>query len=290
MLIGTDKQFQVIRNVISNDINDVFVCKDISNENIHNYFTLIKIYNSDVIKGILEVIYDDNKNCILPNDLFRDVFIDVDNLNILFNYSIPNVIFSYLDAYMIDDYSQHTIIKNFIYQCLALDTCFPILDLFLDEKNINLDQNLNVFFNGFLDFANFDKNANEKKCARKCSDIINRILLSNEILTRKSSVKSISLFLKKRHNKNYNKIIDIYNDFKLKENKYNANHTFSLETLKSYLFNIISDKLTSFFTSTALIIILVALIIFISNLFNMDLPFFKYNGMNVIGNVDMSKK
>lgn len=290
MIIGAGKKLKKIRTVLSNDINDIYICQNINDITDNNYYTLIRIYDADIIKDVLEIIYDENGNYTLPSSLFYDLFVEVDTLNIVMKYFEPRKLFSYLKSYMNNDYEQHKIIQNFLYQCLTLDVKYPILDLILDKDNVNLDDQLNVFFNGFLDFSKFDKNVTEEKCVRKCSDLIDDILMSNEELTNNSGVKSINLFIMKKRNNNYEKMIDLYNDFKIKEDKYKDGKGSLFDRIKEIFEDILENKLKKIIFVGGLIIIILALIIFICNLFKIDLPFTGYKGMEHIGTINMGEK
>ncbi|MBP0979343.1 MAG: hypothetical protein J6C55_01700 [Oscillospiraceae bacterium] len=293
MIVGAGKKLEKIRTVLSNDVNDIYICKNILDKNDTGFYTLVRIHNTNVIKEVLEAIYKNNKDYEsnnLPKSLFCDIFVEVDTLNILIKYFEPRKLFLYLKSYMTTDYDQHVIIKNFLYQCLALDVDYRILNLILDKNNINLNEDLSVFFNGFLDFSKFDKSADEKLCVQKCCDLINDILVSNEELTEKSQVKSINLFIKKKRNNAYKKMIDLYNDFKIKETKYKKNKESIFENIKSYFLEISQDKLKKIIFSIGLVLIILALIILVCDLFRLDLPFKKYQGMNTIGTVNMGER
>ena len=290
MIIGLGKRLEYVRTILSNSINDIIVCQDMLQVNSKEYYTLIRVFDDNKIKDILESIYDVEGACKLPSELFVGIFVSADTLNILMKYKEPRKLFSYLKSDMRSDYSQHMIIKNFLFECLKIDTPYSILNLMLDSRNINLTADNQIFFNGFLDFNNFDKNATEEQCVKKCSNLINDILLSDELLTQKSDVKSIKLFKKKRRNDNYDKFIQLYNDFKIEETIYNKDREGLFNRFKEkikYLYESRIWKLTAICGS---ILIAFSLILFICNLFNLDLPFTKYKGMNIIGTVNMTER
>lgn len=295
MIVGSGKNLEKVGTILSNNINSIFVCKDKDavNKNNIEYYTLIKIHDANVIKDVLEVIYKKDKNNIsynLPQSLFCDIFVEIDTLNILMKYREPQKLFLYLKSYMTTEYSQHMIIKNFIYQCLSLDIDYKILDLMLDKDNINLNKDYSVFFNGFLDFSKFNKNADERVCVKKCCDLISNILESDDELTNKSKVKSINLFIKKQRNNSYNKLIDLYNDFKIKETRYKTNKESFWVSIRSYFDEVIKYRLKKILVRSGLILIVLALTILICDLFRLDLPFAKYQGLNVIGTVNMGER
>ena len=286
MIVGAGRKLKRIRTVLSNDVNEIFVCQDVSDENSLQNYILIRISDSSVIKNVLETIYDNDGNCKLPQNLFCDLFVEVDKLNILMKYHEPQKMFSYLKSYIVTDYAEHMVIKNFLYKCLLLDVPYPILDLMLEKDNINIDQDWNIWFNCFLDFSKFDKNITQAQCVKKCCDLINDILMVNESLTEKSQVKSINLFIKKRRNNAYSKIIELYNDFKIKEKNYKNNKENIFKKITTKTSEIIKYKLVKILVVVGAVLIFVAIIVLICNLLKIDLPFSKYNGLNIIGTVD----
>ena len=290
MIVGAGKKLKKVRTILSNDVNDIFVCQNVEDKKDTSYYTLIRVHNDKVIKDILEIIYDEDGTCNLPKSLFCGLFVEVDTLNILMKYEEPRKLFSYLKSYMNNDYSQHTIIKNFLYKCLLLDVTYPILNLILDKDNINLDDNMDVFFNCFLDFSKFNKEVTEGQCVRKCCDLIYDMLMVNEELTEKSKVKAVNLFVKKKRNNDYRKMIELYNDFKIKENKYKNSDSNILENIKDSAQVIYQKRFKRWVFSIGVILIVSAMIIFVCNLFQLDLPFTRYQGMNVIGTVNMGEK
>ncbi len=290
MNVEVGKKLKKIRTVLSNEVNEIFVCQDVSENNDIKYYTLISIGDQSVIKSVLQTIYDGDGNCKLPQSLFCGLFVEIDKLNILMRYQEPQKLFSYLKSYIVTDYVEHVVIKNLLYECLAIDVDYPILYLMLDKDNINIDKDFNVSFNGFLDFSKFDKNVNEKQCVKECCDLINDILMVNEHLTEKSRVKSINLFIKKKRHDTYNKIIELYNDFKLKENQYRNDQENILEKILDKIKYVFRHRLKNILVSLGGVLIFVAAVVFVCDLFKMDLPFSKYQGLNIIGTVNFKEK
>ncbi len=290
MIIGLGKKLKNVRTVLVNDVNDVIICQDILNKDKRDYYTLIRVHDSKKIKDILESIYNSDGTYNMPKNLFCGIFVEVDTLNILMKYKEPRKLFLYLKSCMNSDYIEHTVIKSFIFECLALDVNYPILDLMLNKENINIDEDNNIFFNGFLDFSKFNKDADEQTCVKKCCDLINDILLVNEELSNKSKVKAINLFKKKKRNNDYNKMIDLYNDFKIKEKKYKKEKDTFFNIIKSKIIYIYKNKLWKILTVTGSTIIVFAAIFFICSLFKLNLPFTKYRGMDIIGTINMTEK
>lgn len=288
MIIGLGKNLKNIRTVLTNDINDIIVCQDVLNENQQDYYTLIRIHDSQTIKDVLEAVYNNDGTYNLPQNLFYGIFTEMDTLNILMKYQEPRKLFSYLKSYMNSDYVEHAIIKSFLFECLALDVNYPILDLMLNKDNINLDKNNNVFFNVFLDFSKFNKNIDEEICVRKCCDLISDMLLVNEELSNKSRVKAINLFKKKKRNNAYNKMIDLYNDFKIKEKRYRKEKDNFFNIIKAKAIYIYENKLGKILAITGSTVIVIAVTFLICNLFKLDLPFSKYRGMDIIGTINMT--
>lgn len=289
MIVGAGKKLKIIREVLNNSVNKIYICENIGNKYDNEYYTLIRIHDDNVIKDVLKIVYDKDGNVKLPEDMFKGLFVDVDTLNILMTYKEPRKIFLYLKSYMTSEYSQYIIIKNMLYQCLALRVEYPLLYLFLDAENINLDEDFNIFFNGFLNFEKLNSDIDEKKCVQKCCEIIDEILNSNLELTNKSHVKAINLFIKKKRNNVYKRIIDIYNDFKIQEKKYKQTQSSMLETIKLNIQNIFKNNFKLIVAYIGPVFIILAAIMFFCNLFKMDLPFTKYKGLNMIGTVNMSR-
>ena len=289
MIVGAGKKLKIVREVLNNNVNKIYICENIGDRYDNEYYTLIRIYDDNVIKDVLKVVYDKDGKIKLPDDIFKGLFVDVDTLNILITYKEPRKIFLYLKSYMTSEYSQYIIIKNMLYQCLALRVEYPLLYLFLNAENINLDEDFNIFFNGFLNFEKFNVDIDEKKCVQKCCEIIDGILNSNQELANKSHVKAINLFIKKKRNNVYKRIIDIYNDFKIQEKKYKQTQNNILETIKLNIQNIFTSNFKLIIACVGSILIILAAVMFFCNLLKMDLPFAKYKGLNIIGTVNMSQ-
>lgn len=290
MINGLGKELNEVRKVISNEVNEVVICKDMAENSNHEYYTLIRIHDSDKIKDVLEVVYKEDGSCNFPQHLFCGIFVDVDVLNILLYYREPRKLFSYLKSEMKSEYIQQLIIQNFLLECFSLNITNTMLNLFLEEDNINIDGEHNVYFDGFIDFAKLDKNISEQICVKKCSNIINDIILSNEQLSDNSSVKSIGLFRKKRRNNHYTKLIQLYNDFKIKERVYRDRSRSIWARIIASAKELYKEKFEKIVAVLGTIVIVTAIGLVLSNLFNLKMPFTKYKGLNTIGIVNMMER
>jgi hypothetical protein len=208
------RNWEEVRPVVTNDVNEVAVFKDIKTG---DKFVVVRLKGSGTTKKVLKMIYTKDGN-FLPSELFVGGVVNKGDMVLVFNYLPERRLFSYIKS---DSYSsQHTIsvIRSFLFKLISLRVPPPLVKLLLAKDNINLKEDGSVYFGTLLDFEKVNFETREQDCLRACLDIVNNIILEFDVGedAKYRNLEAIKLFLKKYRNGSYRSIVEIYNDFKLK--------------------------------------------------------------------------
>lgn len=200
-------RLKCIRIIERTKVNDIMICQDLSSTE-EALYTVLVVYDHEVVKKFLTVYeqstYSKEASCI-ESFSAQGAFV------IVYPYFKERAL---RDFYMGDSYQLsecEEICINTILACIASEIPYPILYLILEQRQLHLAKNHNVYLGLSIRLEELDQNKTEQDCAVQCARIL------RELLEPKSSQKAISYQLldKKIAKKSYRRFTELYKDIRI---------------------------------------------------------------------------
>ena len=159
MFPALNMELEIVRTVLQNDVNDVYVCTDLL-KNTGVFYTMISIRDTGYRKIVTEKL--NTERLFFSNRDFIGSFIYENRLNLVFRYYHENLL-SLLGGVYLSEFSDcRRAALNLITACAECGAGSGVGMLLLDERNINLTKDGDVQFNYFLDFSRIEQDVDEK--------------------------------------------------------------------------------------------------------------------------------
>ena len=144
-----DMELEIIRTVIHNHVNDVYVCTDLKNTGV--FYTMVSIRDTRYRKLMTEKL--NIEGLFFSNNDFLGSFVYESCLNLVFRYYHENRLDRLGAVYLTEfsDCKKAAIELTAAYAQCGADSEIGIL--LLQEKNINIRKTGEIYFNYFLDFS-----------------------------------------------------------------------------------------------------------------------------------------
>lgn len=200
-------RLKCIRVIERTKVNDIMICQDLSSTE-EALYTVLVVYDHEIVKKFLTVYeqsaYSKEASCI-ESFSAQGAFV------IVYPYFKERAL---RDFYMGDSYQLsecEEICINTILACIASEIPYPILYLILEQRQLHLAKNHNVYLGLSIRLEELDPNKTEQDCAVQCAKIL------RELLEPKSAQKAISYQLldKKIAKKSYRRFTELYKDIRI---------------------------------------------------------------------------
>lgn len=204
-----------IRVIERTSMNDILVCQDL-NASEESLYTTLVIYDHELVKKILTIYdrseYAKEKSCI-------DSFSDQGAFVLVYPYYKERSLQKFYmgTTYTLDECEEVCI--NTLLACIAAEIPYPILYLILEQKQLHLAKNHNVYLGYTINLEKLDVKKTERDCAVQCAKIL------RELLEPKAAQKAISYQLldKKIAKKSYHRFTELYKDVRIASATKNRN-------------------------------------------------------------------
>ncbi len=200
-------RLKCIRVIEKTPANDIMVCQDLNSAE-ESLYTVLAVYDHELVRRFLVVYekseYKADASCI-------DSFSDQGVFLIVYPYFRER---SLQDFYMGRSYSLNEceeVCINTILACIAAEIPYPILYLILQQRQLHLAKNHNVYLGYTVNLEELDEKMTERDCVVQCARIL------RELLEPKASQKAISYQLldKKITKKSYHRFTELYKDIRI---------------------------------------------------------------------------
>lgn len=200
-------RLKCIRVIERTKINDIMICQDL-NAAEEGVYTVLVIYDHEVVRRFLAVYeqsdYATESSCI-------ESFSDQGAFVVVYPYLKERAL---KDFYMGDVYKLsecEEVCINTILACIAAEIPYPILYLILEQRQLHLAKNHNVYMGYAIRLEELDPEKTERDCAVQCAKIL------KELLEPKASQKAISYQLldKKISKRSYHRFTELYKDIRI---------------------------------------------------------------------------
>ncbi len=170
-------QLQSVRTVLQNDVNEITVCKDSTRES-DVFYTVISITSQTVRRQVAWHI--STIDLFATNDDFIGSYTQGERLNLVFNYRTENRLSKQESVLCTDTAKRIEIAKKLLVACAETQITGSVGMLLITPENINVNQDLSVYFNYFLDFKHWkqlkteseDENEYFKHLSRRVFNIL----------------------------------------------------------------------------------------------------------------------
>lgn len=252
-----------VMEMFTGQVNSVSVCRDKS-LSIDNFYTVHSIHNHEIAKVIIQIFED----CKYGRESIEYLGGDADKLLLVFRYSKPRPI---TDFFMGDERSLtecEDIIKGVIAECISTKLPFPFLYQVISQRKINLSQDGSVMFDMSIDLASIDPGITERDCARALAELV------RDLLAEQKNVDALSLQLirSKLYRGSYDKFRELYVDVALAAK---PKQRLKLRERWQRFWMLYGNIFFRVGLVLAIIAMIVALIMLISNLATSGVPLFR---------------
>lgn len=268
-----------VMEVFRGEINDVVICEELYGTR-ECYYTLVAVKDHETIKKLLQIIKQSEKG--------DDCCVDMFHSNNLFC-----MVFPYIKERKLEDFYMakaiplavcEEICLNLLLQCMSSPLPYPLLELVLKQRQINLLKDNSIVLGYCMDLAQLNENSTQKECAMQCAIQI------RELLQEKTTRKNVGyqLLLKKIPKQSYQNFQELYKDIRLATAK---TETRGLKKRWRDFWSRHQVGLFRFLLYLSVILAVLVAMMFLSNAIWGDVPFLRlfYNTFKQIGTESLTK-
>lgn len=212
MTYQTDSMvLDTVREVYSGPVNSVVICQDLASPH-PMYYTLLVIRDRACAKTMLKVLQDSDRPSPEDAGLAMRCFSQNEELVYLFPYRKERPFTAFAQGQMSSLQEREATCVNLVMECLYTSLPFPLLYLVLDQGNLHIEQDNNVFFTYYLNLEELDPEMGEADCARLCAHYILSLLTPPQ---GKGRLQSLELIRRKLDKNAYRGLPELYRDIKV---------------------------------------------------------------------------
>lgn len=212
MIYQTDSMMlNSVREVFSGTFNDVVVCQDM-NARHAAYYTLLVIKDRDCAKTMLRVLDASERTASDESQPAMWCFSQNEELIYVFPYRRERSLAAFAEGQMVSFQMREATCVNLVMECLSSPLPYPLLYLVLEQNNLHIEKDNNVYFSYYFDLEQLDPDITEADCAQRCAYYILDLL---DTAPRKKRLKSLELIRKKLDKGAYRGLPELYRDIKV---------------------------------------------------------------------------
>ncbi len=269
-------RLESISTVMSNEINDCLICRDL-NDAGENRYTALLVHDHQTVGKLLKLLSVKKREQNTEEAFVDSMSCGNEHLFVYpWKSERPLDVFYMGDSYTLQKCEE--ICKNAIICCINAGVSYPMLYLMLTQGKLNLSKDSKVYLTYTLDLTDLDITKKETDCVVECAQIL------LDLLEPKARLKAVSYELLKKRiaNRSYSHFTDLYRDICIaaapaKQPGIITRFKRMLQRNKDRIFGVL------FWVSLALAII--ALILFFTSVVLGDIPFLRlfFNNFKQIG-------
>lgn len=157
-MFALNMELKVIRTVLKNDVNEIYVCTDVTNA-ASVFYTMISISSTKHQKILADKM--NNEGLFFGNKDFVGSFVLSNKLNLVFHYYHENLLSMMGDVYLFSFVQCKEAALGLIAAVAETNVHGAVGLLLLNDRNINISKDEDIILNYFLDFAQLDEEATE---------------------------------------------------------------------------------------------------------------------------------
>ena len=158
MFPALNMELEIVRTVLKNQVNDIYVCTDTRKET-GVFYTMVSIHDKSCRKLVTEKL--NTERLFFSNWDFIGSFIYENRLNLVFRYYHENLLSLLGSVYLAEFTDCKRAALGLIAACAECGAGPELGALLLNDRNINVTREGEVQFNYFLDFAELEEGLEE---------------------------------------------------------------------------------------------------------------------------------
>lgn len=201
------REYQVVREVFSGGINDVYVCRE-RDDLAAPYKTVWIVRDRKVVRALMGSL----------DGVCEEYFMHHEDAGFVFPYRQERPLPRFYPGNIREDPDMRwQIWTALVVACMTVPLSPPLLKLVLDQDEIHLGADGTVWFGTFIDLEPYDGHVTERDNAAACAEKIAGLLrLEQETgADRTEKQQALRLLEKKLSRKGYREFITLYKDIRL---------------------------------------------------------------------------
>jgi hypothetical protein len=205
-----DMMLEPVREVFDGPENSVCICRDVQSP-LSVYYTLLSVKNREIAKRLIAIF--ENSERTLPEGASPYVACFAQNtlLCYVFEYREERRLSHFAPGQITTAKAWESAFINLVLECLSSPLPFPLLSLSLEQGDLHLSRDGDVFFTPYYDLSRLSETDGEAVCARRCAET----MLS--LYTLKVKLKSAELMRKKLDKGAFKSLPELYRDIRITE-------------------------------------------------------------------------
>ena len=176
MFPALEMELEIVRTVLHNEVNDVYVCRDLK-KSTGVFYTMVSIRDTQYRKIMAEKL--NTERLFFSNNDFVGSFIYESCLNLVFRYYQESLL-SLLGGVYLAEFAECKRCALQLTAAYAQSGADPELGmLILQDRNINITKDGEIYFNYFLDFSKYQRVGTENNDLKRLSEKIFEVLELN---------------------------------------------------------------------------------------------------------------
>ena len=252
------------QEVFQGKVNDVIVCRDIAG-NGKQYYTVLVVHDREIAKIIMDLFHREdvqNRTRFITDFTWKDQYFMV------FDYVRERALERFFSSEISGIHACEQMALNLVVECLACAVPYPVLYLILQQGQIHISKDRNIYLGFCIDLEELSMAVTEKDCATLCAKIVFGYLGQMQ----SPKITSYKLLEKKIWKGGYYRFTQLYKDLKM------AAQPLKREGLWSKIRRFFARNQDKIFLTLLIVCValgMLALIMILSQLFFSDVPFFR---------------
>lgn len=176
MFPALNMELEIVRTVLKNPVNDIYVCTDLR-KNTGTFYTMVSIADPDCRRKVTEKL--NTERLFFSNRDFIGSFIYENRLNLVFRYYHENLLSLLGGVYLVEFADCKRAALGLIAACAECGAGADMGVLLLNDRNINITREGEVQFNYFLDFSQWQPGIEEQRYYQEVTQKVFGILELN---------------------------------------------------------------------------------------------------------------
>lgn len=208
MLLNTaKKQYRVVREVLSGETNDVYVCQE-QNASTAPYKTIWLVKNRRIARELMGS----------PGNVCEECFMHNENAGFVFGYDGERLLDRfYQSTIQSEAVSESQVWLELVVRCMTSGLPPAMLNMILKQKQVHIGADGGIWFGYFLDLSEYDGQAGEKENVALCAAYIIQLIEYGLALNAYAAknIHVMNLIQKKLIRKKYREFMQLYSDIRL---------------------------------------------------------------------------
>lgn len=259
-----DMILQKTQEVFRGKVNDVIVCRDISDGD-QLYYTVIIVHDREIAKQLMQFFHT-NDSC--GRNKFKTDFTWKESYVMVFEYVEERALDRFFSTEIFSMSECEQMGLKLITECLACEMPYPVLYLQLKQRQIHISKEKSLYLGLCIDLTELSEKITEKDCVTLCA----RIVLDYMEVIKSGDSISCKLLEKKLWKGGYQQFTDLYKDLRMASQPVKREGILekSVKVLKQN-----RDKIFRVLMIVCMIVGIVAFTMIVSQMIFSDIPFLK---------------